>query len=152
MQQYIAGMTCQKTIDELEDKFLCVLKELEGPIAKAGEVIQIALSESVSEDISGVKFLSIKKHDELVVPSSSSGQAVQPETLGQVDRGPSDFSQYPLQQAMQPVPTTGNDPSSRSRIVAIHTITTGRHELDSGKGHSMVSDQKKTLNNTVTMK
>ena len=138
MQQYIAGMTCQKTIEELEDylnKFLRVLKELDGPIAKAGEVIRIALSKGVSADFPEVKFLSIKKHDELVVPSGSSGQALQPETLGQVDHGP---SQYPLQQAVQPIPTTGND--LRSIIVATHTIRTGRDELDSGKGQSMVSD------------
>ena len=149
MQQYIAGMACQKTIEELEDylnKFLCVLEKLEGPIAKAGEVLRIALNKSVCDDFPEVKFLSIKKHDELVVPSGSSGQALQPETLGQVDRGPSDSSQYPLQQAVQPVPTTGNGP--RSLIVATHTIRTGRDELDSGKGQSMVSDHEVKENDT----
>ena len=134
MQQYIAGLACQKTIEELEDylnKFLCVLEKLEGPIAKAGEVLRTALNTSVCDDFPKVKFLSI---NELVVPSGSSGQTLQPETLGQVDRGPSDSSQYPLQQAVQSVPTTGNGP--RSLIVATHTISirTGRDELDSGKG------------------
>ena len=161
MQQYIAGLACQKTIEELEDylnKFLCVLEKLEGPIAKVGEVLRIALNTSVCDDFPEVKFLNVPPIKKPVTDSEHQlvvGQALLPETLGQVNR-PSDSSlaivscretnssPYPLQQA---VPVTGN--SSRSMIAGIYKRSnsqsfTERDDPDSGKGQTMFSEVKDT--------